>query len=729
MADDFSRILNEVHSAQSSQNSFVMVHPITGEVMEGIGQGPLKWGEYPDDIEPGTDESYQYDIFRSKYRPYPSDILSANSIGEITEQPEGSQINDPYWQIASRIMYEYTKPEQRTRPNASVRTGRDFPKVKLADEFSAEEMAQWGVSFMNSFENNIPAMVVNTAKLQDAPPEVTRAMYYLLETSDRDGILGSNILESAGQMLIDPSTWIGLGTFGIGLAGRQTGKALSKMGVKELLKNAISTQSVKTSTLALAGESAFFGAVDNLARQEVAIEAEQQDELDLPQLATTTAISGALGETLGAFGPTAVEGGKRVIREISERLNAPGKMPTVGSNLGNVADFQAPTEKEPGIIAFHGSGRDFDKFKLEKIGTGEGNQVFGYGLYFSDLEDIAQFYRKMLETDGSIKGQKIKYKGQKIDDLGDTAAAEAAPPSYFAISDIAEEMSKGSSAVEAKEFLLNKIDKNIAKYSKEDEKSELGSTVLNNGQTVAEFFIEEQLQKRQALLQIEPNDIEVETGKVYQVELDVSPDKLVDFYKTLGQQNEFIQNNIKKVVDEINIDDAVNLGFDPFRMGEEEALQAARNKMLKPDMTFGEFLDTWTALRGADNAGEKLLNKHGIKGIKYLENVSRQTSGGKLLNIKKTDEGFKAQVVVTGRHNRSPEGRIVTTSKPYETEAQAKEWAESAIAKSDHNYVIFDDRLINIMKKYGIVGPVAVTAQTLSKSNNEQDSVNKEPQT
>ena len=321
MADDFSRILNEVHSAQSSQNSFVMVHPITGEVMEGIGDGPLKWGEYPDTIEPGTDESYQYDIFRSKYRPYPSDILSANSIGEITEQPEGSQINDPYWQIASRIMYEYTKTKQGDRP---------------VDEFGSEEMAQWGVSFMNSFENNIPAMVINTAKLQDAPPEVSRAMYYLLETSDRDGILGSNIIESAGQMLIDPSTWLGLSTFGIGLAGRETGKALSKMGVKELLKNAITKQSVKTSTLALAGESAFFGAVDNLARQEVAIEAEQQDGLDLQQLGTVTAVSGALGETLGTLGPAALEGSKRVVKEIGKRLNAPGNMPTVGMNVGQM---------------------------------------------------------------------------------------------------------------------------------------------------------------------------------------------------------------------------------------------------------------------------------------------------------------------------------------------------------------------------------------------------------
>jgi len=72
--------------------------------------------------------------------------------------------------------------------------------------------------------------------------------------------------------------------------------------------------------LALAGESAFFGAVDNLARQEVAIEAEQQDELDLQQLGTTTAISGALGETLGALGPAALEGSKKTLRAIADGL-------------------------------------------------------------------------------------------------------------------------------------------------------------------------------------------------------------------------------------------------------------------------------------------------------------------------------------------------------------------------------------------------------------------------
>ena len=37
-----------------------------------------------------------------------------------------------------------------------------------------------------------------------------------------------------------------------------------------------------------------------------------------------------------------------------------------------------------GIKAYHSSPHDFDKFDLAKIGTGEGAQVYGHGLYFAE---------------------------------------------------------------------------------------------------------------------------------------------------------------------------------------------------------------------------------------------------------------------------------------------------------------------------------------------------------
>lgn len=57
------------------------------------------------------------------------------------------------------------------------------------------------------------------------------------------------------------------------------------------------------------------------------------------------------------------------------------------------ASIKPPTDDKPGIIAFHGSGADFDEFKLEKVGTGVGHQGYGSGLYFSSSEELAKGYK------------------------------------------------------------------------------------------------------------------------------------------------------------------------------------------------------------------------------------------------------------------------------------------------------------------------------------------------
>lgn len=44
------------------------------------------------------------------------------------------------------------------------------------------------------------------------------------------------------------------------------------------------------------------------------------------------------------------------------------------------------------VDAYHGSPYSFDKFTTQKMGTGEGAQAFGWGLYFTDLKSIAENY-------------------------------------------------------------------------------------------------------------------------------------------------------------------------------------------------------------------------------------------------------------------------------------------------------------------------------------------------
>ena len=51
------------------------------------------------------------------------------------------------------------------------------------------------------------------------------------------------------------------------------------------------------------------------------------------------------------------------------------------------------------IRAYHGSPHSFSRFDSSKIGTGEGAQSYGHGLYFAGAEDTADFYRRKLTND------------------------------------------------------------------------------------------------------------------------------------------------------------------------------------------------------------------------------------------------------------------------------------------------------------------------------------------
>ena len=46
-----------------------------------------------------------------------------------------------------------------------------------------------------------------------------------------------------------------------------------------------------------------------------------------------------------------------------------------------------------GMNVYHGSPHKFDKFDMSKVGTGEGAQAYGHGLYFAENPQVASAYR------------------------------------------------------------------------------------------------------------------------------------------------------------------------------------------------------------------------------------------------------------------------------------------------------------------------------------------------
>ncbi len=71
--------------------------------------------------------------------------------------------------------------------------------------------------------------------------------------------------------------------------------------------------------------------------------------------------------------------------------------------------------------AWHGSPHDFDAFDLGAIGTGEGAQAHGYGLYFAKAKKTAASYRGRLSSKNELE---IVYDGKKSEELtGEIKAA------------------------------------------------------------------------------------------------------------------------------------------------------------------------------------------------------------------------------------------------------------------------------------------------------------------
>jgi len=84
-------------------------------------------------------------------------------------------------------------------------------------------------------------------------------------------------------------------------------------------------------------------------------------------------------------------------------LNATGQMGN--ALLMGTTEPGAPPVN--GLLAYHGSPHSFDRFDMSKMGTGEGNQMYGAGAYLAGNEGVARSYRDMLsqtKPDGSSAG-------------------------------------------------------------------------------------------------------------------------------------------------------------------------------------------------------------------------------------------------------------------------------------------------------------------------------------
>lgn len=164
-----------------------------------------------------------------------------------------------------------------------------------------------------------------------------------------------------------------------------------------------------------------------------------------------------------------------------------------------------------GVVLYHGSPYRFENFTLEKMGEGEGAQRFGYGVYVTDLKDIANHYSLMPNKESFLVG------GKKLEELFDKEQIDTLLGIWHESYIYSEK---------TKEELISDILLELEKYSVE----------VDND--IYEFDDIEQINKsarknREMLEVLQKSDIEI-VGNIYQ--LDVKGMDFIEYDKNISEK-------------------------------------------------------------------------------------------------------------------------------------------------------------------------------------------------
>lgn len=210
--------------------------------------------------------------------------------------------------------------------------------------------------------------------------------------------------------------------------------------------------------------------------------------------------------------------------------------------------------------AYHGSPYTFDHFDLGAIGTGEGAQGHGWGLYFAQDKQIAKTYKDTL-SHHMYGDNDLQFNEEALNKL------------YSTLSDKAH--------TEADYDKLSVIENILITHTEDD--------VLNNSD---EMFDAEAIKwwktQRERYL-----NKEYKESTLFEVDIP-EDDVLLDEKRNINEQPKKVQQAVRKMYR--------SLGY------KTSALKYVTGK---------EFYDTVAAEKGGQKEASEFINEHGIKGITY----------------------------------------------------------------------------------------------------------------
>jgi hypothetical protein len=308
-----------------------------------------------------------------------------------------------------------------------------------------------------------------------------------------------------------------------------------------------------------------------------------------------------------------------------------------------------------GIKAYHSSPHDFDAFDLSKIGTGEGAQAYGHGIYSAESPKVSgqggQYWNNFLNRfTGDEEKAASLLRAHSFD--RDKAIADSA----WNIGQIKDSLARG-------EF------PDAAKY---------GST---------RAYYEDLLRQREYQHQLLTSGAPV-GPRTYELNIRSDPATMLNWDKTIEQQPNIwdrIPTNTRSHIDELYD----QRGFNSI----SDAPEAYTGKDLYKALTHHDVNEGFPSFPGENwdnakaNASAFLDQVAGVPGIKYLDQGSRQHAA----NITNAENAYRQMSNIAG-------------SAP-EWEAELARLKQTPVSS---NYVSFNPaRDIDIMKKYGVIGAPA----------------------
>lgn len=301
------------------------------------------------------------------------------------------------------------------------------------------------------------------------------------------------------------------------------------------------------------------------------------------------------------------------------------------------------------IRAWHGSPHDFDKFSMDKIGTGEGAQAYGHGLYFAESSDVAKSYRSHNSATA-----KMSYDGKPIsDEIRQSVAWDLDRVGYD------------------KDALLADWERMY--------KPEFWDTTTGKSM-------------RRELGRMDP--AKIKAGNLYEVEIDANPEDFLDWDAPLSEQPEKVKDAFQKALsppdatmnywrDNVLNDPDAPMGYPSDRLERviDEAIQYGG---YGPEFGF----NVWDELaEGAPTFGPEFRH--------FLE-----TRG---VSIDPTDTGSQALGLVESTFTRDEAARLLKEQGI--PGIRYYDQGSRTAGEGTRNYVVFDDNIVRILKKYGILAP------------------------